>query len=53
MKPPVLKEVDVKVEHKVYKDLVTEAKDTHEAVAKPRDVKKVQNRKAKVERKNN
>ena len=53
----MLKEIDVKVEHKVYKDLVvdlvTEVKDTHETVAKSRNVKQVQNRKAKVEMKNN
>lgn len=51
-----LQDIDLKVEqkapHKVYKELVTQAKDTHEAVAKPRNVKQIQNRKAKVDNEN-
>ena len=51
-KPSVFKNIESKVElkapHKVYKELITQSTTSHEAVSKPRNVKQIQNRKAKV-----
>ena len=52
-KPSVFKNIESKVElkapHKVYKELITQSTTSHEAVSKPRNVKQIQNRKAKVD----
>ena len=52
-KPSVFKSIESKVElkapHKVYNELITQSTTSHEAVSKPRNVKQIQNRKAKVD----